>query len=401
MSENHQTFIDHYLDHTRFYESPTSFWYWSAVTIIGAALRDRCWRRFGDQKLYPNVYTLIIADSAVHRKGHPIALAERLLNAIRPTKIISGRASIQGILDELGRSETDKETGKMLQGGGAIFCAPELSAGVVNDPEAIKILTDIYDFRQEYTSRLRGSGIFRIKNICFSMLAASNEELLRDLYDSRALYGGLLGRTFLVKSSEFRPANSLFNIRDTQGSFDQLTKKLNSMIQLAGEFEFTDAAQQCYEDWYAPFRESYKTRTDKSGVAGRIHTSVIKLAMILCVNSNGGQELIVNECHIQEAIDRCLGLMPNYQSFVMSAGKATESQCAGSLIEDIWLSKTNSISKKEFIARHFHEYDHEIIDKTIAKLDAAGCLQTTYVSNETYYDLTAKCVQIFNLGEKK
>ena len=396
-----QTFIDHFLEHTSSYESPTSFWYWSAVTIIGAALRDRCYRRFGDKRTYPNVYTLILADSAVARKGSPVELAEKLLTTTRPTKIISGRASIQGVLDELGRSETDKESGKLIQGGGAIFCAPELSAGVVNDPEAIKILTDIYDFKSEYTSRLRGSGIFRIKNICFSMLAASNEELLRDFYDTKALHGGLLGRTFLIKPSEFRPANSLFRIRDTQGSYDSLVKKLNSIVQnAAGEFEITDIAQECYESWYEPFRQSYAHKTDKAGISGRIHTSIIKLAMILCVNSSGGQSLTINECHIQEAIDRCIGLLPNYQSFVMSSGKATDSQAAGALIEDIWLARTKSISKREFIARHFNEFDLETVEKAIAKLEAAACLQTTYSGNDVSYTLTPRCIELFNLGAK-
>jgi len=130
-------------------------------------------------------------DSAVSRKGAPIKLCEKLVKRAESTKIISGRASIQGILDELSRGKPIRR----LKGPGwrsALFCAEELSAGIVNDPEAIKILTDIYDFKDEYTSRLRGSGVFRIKNICFSMMAGSNEELLRGVYGSEAVMGVFL-----------------------------------------------------------------------------------------------------------------------------------------------------------------------------------------------------------------
>jgi len=218
------TFVELLLQHTRKYESPESFWKWSAYTAIGSVLRDNCYRRLGENKIHPNVYTLILADSAVSRKGAPIKLCEKLVKRAESTKIISGRASIQGILDELSRGETDKATGKVLAGGSALFCAEELSAGIVNDPEAIKILTDIYDFKEDYTSRLRGSGVFRIKNICFSMMAGSNEELLRGVYGSEAVNGGLLGRTFIVRSNEFRPGNSLFDVNDTSASLDILTE---------------------------------------------------------------------------------------------------------------------------------------------------------------------------------
>ena len=198
-------FIKLLLEHTKPYESPESFWKWSAYCTIAAIMRDSCYIRQGDSNLYPNVYVLLLADSAVHRKGNPVRFCEKLTGKIANTKVISGRTSIQAILDELARGETHPKTGKTIKGGSSLFSAAELSAGIVNDPEAIKILTDIYDFKEEYTSRLRGTGTFHIKNICFTMMAASNESLLVDLYDEKARTGGLLGRTFLVKPNSSAP----------------------------------------------------------------------------------------------------------------------------------------------------------------------------------------------------
>ncbi len=275
------SFVSDFINHTKDYESPSSFWKWSSYTAIAAVLRDNVWRQFGDSRIFPNIYTLTVADSAVHRKGAPVKLCEELVKRVKNTKVISGRSSIQGILDELSRGETDKITGKILAGGSALFCAGELSAGIVSDPEAIKILTDIYDFKDEYTSRLRGSGIFRIKNVCFSLMAASNEELLRDVYDAKALFGGLLGRTFLVKSNEFRKANSLFTISDTTSEITKLVESLKEISELRGQFTFTTAAEEFYDSWYKPFRKSYEKKSDKSGIMGRIHTSVLKIAMII------------------------------------------------------------------------------------------------------------------------
>lgn len=394
------SFVDLFLQHTSHYESPTSFWRWAAYSAIGAVLRDNCYRVMGDHRIYPNIYTLLLADSAVHRKGQPVKLCEDLVRQAKSTKLISGRASIQGVLDELSRGETDKETGKIISGGSAFFVASEMSAGIVNDPEAIKILTDIYDFKEEYTSRLRGSGVFRIKNICFSLLAASNEELLRDVYDIKAIFGGLLGRTFLVRPNEFRKANSLFTVTDTAASYTELCKKLCSIAKIKGEFNFTPAAIAAYDAWYVPFRESYKNKPDRSGIAGRIHTSVLKLAMIICVDKT--QALEISEAVIVESIAHCVELLPNYQGFVMSSGKSTVAEVGAALIEDIWNSPRKQVSKAEFLSHHFHSFDLEILDKCISTMQAAGLLQTTLDLGKgtEHYVVTEKCKEKFQLKEE-
>lgn len=387
------SFVKQFLLHTSPYESAESFWRWAAFTTIAAVVRDNCWRQLGDHRLYPNMYTLLIAPSAVHRKGPPVKLCEDLLKQIKNTKVISGRSSIQGILDELARGETDRQTGKLLVGGSAIWLAPELSAGIVNDPEAIKILTDIYEFREEYTSRLRGSGIFRIKNICFSMLAASNEELLRDIYDVKALYGGLLGRTFLVRPNEFRPSNSLFNVRDTVASFKELVEKLKAISFVNGEFSLSADAESEYDSWYKPFREAYRHKSDKSGVAGRIHTSVLKVAMILCLDQTLG--LKIQKEHIVEAIHHCIELMPNYSVLVMNTGKSTISEVAADLINEIWTAPEHRLSQKEFLGRHFHQYDLELFEKCVATLSTAELIKQHINENDILFVITDKCKEKF------
>jgi hypothetical protein len=393
------TFVDRFLKHTSSYESPDSFWRWSAYTAIAAVMRDNCYRQFGDNRIYPNIYTLVVADSAVHRKGAPVKLCEELVKRVKNTKIISGRSSIQGILDELARGETDKQTGKLLSGGSALFTASELSAGIVSDPEAIKILTDIYDFKDEYTSRLRGSGIFRVKNICFSLMAASNEELLRDVYDSKALFGGLLGRTFLVKPNEFRKANTLFGINDTTKEVELLVETLKSIAALSGEFVFTEAAEALYTSWYEPFRKGYEKKPDKSGIMGRIHTGVLKVAMIICADQT--LSLRVEDAHIAEAIQHCTNLLSNYGSFIMSSGKSTISEVAAILIEEIWESDTRTVTKANFLTRHFHQFDHEIVDKCIETLEQAELLkQSLEGRSEIAYSVTQKCITTFDLKEK-
>lgn len=383
-------FIRDFIEYTRDYESPTSFWKWSAYAAVAAALRDNVWKKFGDIHICPNIFVLLLAPSAEHRKGNPVKQCENLVSKLHTTKVISGRASIQAILDDLSRAETSPQTGKLIQGGSALFSAPELSAGLVNDPEAVKILTDIYDFKDEYTSRLRGTGQFRIKNICFTMLAASNEDLLRDVYDTKAIFGGLLGRTFLIKPNEFRPANSLFNINHSDKMADIL-RHLDRIAHLHGEYEFTIDAQREFETWYEPFRDSYKKKPDKSGVSGRIHTGIIKLAMILCANETLGLKVLRK--HVEEAISECMSIVGNYKDFTMASGTSNLSQTGALVLNAIYAQEGHFMQRKKLLAQHWNDFDSETLDKVIMTFEQAGMIQTMMVDNGISYKLTDLCLE--------
>jgi hypothetical protein len=215
------------------------------------------------------------------------------------------------------------------------------------------------------------------------------------VYDTKALFGGLLGRTFLIKPNEFRPANSLFEIRDTSESYAVLKQKLLEISKVCGEFEFTAAAQRTYEDWYKPFRKSYEGKADKSGISGRIHTSVIKLAMVLCVNST--RDLLIDEPHVREAISHCMSLLPNYTGFVMSTGKSSTAEVIALLIEDIWNAQKKVLTKSEFLTRHFHMFDLDTVDKGVAQAEQAGLIKCGMDGREITYMTTDKCVQVFGL----
>ena len=386
------SFISDYLAHTSIYESPKSFWKWSAYCAIAGVLRDNVYRKQGDMVIYPHFYVLLLASSAEHRKGNPVRLCESLVAKIKNTKIISGRSSIQAILDELARSEMNPATGKSLSGGSAFFSVPELSAGIVNDPEAVKILTDIYDFREEYTSRLRGTGTFRIKNVCFTMMAASNEELLKDVYDSKALFGGLIGRTFLVKPDEFRPGNSLFRIADKSLSYQVMLDKLQTISLINGEFSFDEDAISTYEGWYHPFRESYRDRTDKSGVSGRIHTSILKLAMVLCIDTTN--DICIRKIHIDQAIEECMELIPNYQSFVMGGGRSSLSEVSTIAITAVYEAPGHRISRKNLLQRNWSSFDAETLDKIMLTLTQAGMIDEKMTQEGLDYVMTEKCIEI-------
>jgi hypothetical protein len=394
------SFVQDYLEYTKDYESPTSFWKWSAYSSISAVLRDNVFRRLKGIPLYPNIYVLLLAPSA-GRKGNPINTAQRLITGANNTKIISGRSSIQAIIDELAHVETNAKTGKLIKGGSAIFIASELAAGLVSDDAAVGILTDIYDTKVDFKHHLRSTGRLKIDRIVFSMFSGSNEALLKALFTTAAINGGLLGRTFLVVPDTYRPPNSLLgehNPEEDERLFEKIQAQLKQMTELSGEIHIASDAIQEFDNWYKPFYNSLKQKKDQTGVNGRLHINVLKLAMILTAND---QDMSMRRCHVEQAIDECVALAPNYEAFTMGSGKSTISEAGGIFFTELLKADKYTISRKKFLQAHWVNVDSEILDKLIVTLETSGYVTQLVSGNEITYSLTKLAVETMGGGDKE
>lgn len=393
-------FVDAYINHTRIYETPLSFWKWSAYSTISSILKERCYLREGDGVLYANLYVLFVAESSGHRKNRPVELSqaiiqsERILNAVRGIKTISGRASIQAIMDELARAETDDRSGKIVAYNSATFFAPELSASLVSDPEALGILTNIYDNKLgKQQNLLRTGPNFSLENVAFSMLAASNETMLRNFLPKEAIGGGFLARTMLIMPNEFRPPNSLMRI-----DYDALKKSKEVVIQallricqLTGEFQYEESAKDEFEAWYNPFRMDYKENKEQTGFIGRIHTSIKKVAMILAAND---LTMCIQKKHIEQAINECVGLRKNYSVLTMHNAKTEVGQVGGIVLTDLLNAKDHMLSRKTIIRSNWQNFDADTLDKATIALEAANMIVTHTIKNETYFQLTQQALDM-------
>jgi hypothetical protein len=395
-------FVDLFIDHFKEYESPTSFWRWAAYSTIAATLRTKVYYAHGNSKVFPNIYVILLADSAEFRKGAPIMAARSLISITRATKIFSGTASIQAILEELATDIADK-SGMPLKGGSSIITADELASFFVSDPRLIPLLTDIWEPRvgdDVYSYKLR-SGDIKIKDLCTSMLAASNETFLREVYDSRAIYGGLLGRTYMIKPDETRPPNSLMFMMDLE-KYEKgkkvLVDALFKIKTLEGPVSRTPEAAQIYDDWYNDLYKKYKKHPDKTGVLQRMHTNVLKLAIVLAC-ANYSKEITATI--FEEAILQVTNLKQNYEVYVMSAGKNNFAQIGTTLLVAAYAKPDKTITRKEFMLKNWNDVTAEDFDKIVETLKTGGVIDINISGIEIAYVLTQKGIAIFNKKEEK
>ncbi len=388
------------LDFTSEYESPSSFWKWSSYATIAATLRDRVYlkHRIGD--VYPNVYVLLIADAGL-RKGPPVSLANEFLTRVKTTKVIKGRNSIQYVQERLAMDGMERgSNGLAIKGGSGILLAPELGAFFVNDPSLSEIMSGMYDFEKEYPIGLKSNnGSQSIKNLCLSMLGASNETFLREVYTMKAVYGGLLRRTFMVESDEDRPGKSLFQLSKLpEKDFTELTDSLKEIQKLSGPIQQTDEAECFYDKWYQALYETFKRKKDRTGFMQSSGTLVLKLAIIIAA---GQYTIEITKDHIEQAIEEIIKLKPVYEKYAMSSGKANYAQIGGVILDDFWNAPGHRLTKKSILFNHWSDIKEEDLDALTGTLENAGMLKTVWENNQAGWEMTKVCIGIYETKTKE
>lgn len=393
-------------------ESPKSFWYWSAIAAISAVVKDRVWlERAQVFKTYPNIYVMLHADSGL-KKGPPVAMAKRLVTAVNNTSIISGRASIQGILKKMGEGKT-QPGGKIAATSTIFICSSELSSSIVEDKVATKILTDLYDRQYnvgEWESLLKMEN-FQLKDPTVTMLTATNEAMSEDFFTKSAIQGGYFARTFIIYEKESKVNNSLIfplnNPPDYKASADylkELAKLTGPFADLArlekddeyrykkfkfGKDVYFNEAGQIYDDWYENFKELIKVseHKDETGTMNRFGDSVLKVAMLLSLAWK--PELIITGEAMNEAVTECEKLLGNVRKTTMGKqGISASALLKTMIIMELLNREPHQITRPMLMKKMWAHYENTTeFDDMMLSFDQAGLIKTTSMGNQIVYQM--------------
>jgi len=288
------------------------------------------------------------------------------------------------------------EEGEIIKGASGILYAEELTSFLVKDPNTVDNLTDLYDYHEHWQTTLSVAGVSELHKVCLSLLGASNDALIRDLYDKRAAEGGLLARTCLIAEGKRRHLNSLENIDGhlTAINDDECIQILKAISTLRGNFEREHEAKLEFENWYNSMTDD---KYSQSGVEARIHDTVRKLSMIVCASES--RDKLIKKKHVERAIDECTSLLKNYR--VISAGTGT-SQIAkpgASFIRELLLAPEFTLTRRKVLQRLLGDLDAETFEKIIETYGQAGLINVTFTStNEQQFQLTQKALEMLGEG---
>lgn len=287
-----------YVELTRNMEPPTAFHFWSALTILGAALHRQCWISQGYWRIWPAVQTILIGPSQRVKKGTATSYAVQL-------GARSGR--VYRLMDEGSPEALKSELAARSKQGGAtgLIYSAELSTLLGEkdyNKDMVQVLTDLFDSRTGMQRRTVSRGPEHIRDIAVSFLGASNERWLRTAIPASAYEGGFMARVLLIHqlgTNRIIPRPAL----PSSELEEECLKWLRRTEFVSGEAVLTSDASKFYTEKYHWMKKNWPQDERVAPFWSRMPDHLLRLAMLISISSDVAQrdDIKIQALHIQQA----------------------------------------------------------------------------------------------------
>ena len=389
------TFFDDTIKHASWSESPREFLPWIPICTVSSILKANVHVDRQVYKIYPNVYVLIMGPSGII-KGYPVSVTKQLTKLVDNTRIISGRFTIQSLINKLSKME-ERENGNHIKDASAAIISGEFSASVVDDPMAFTILTDLYDtdYNDVWVNSLKSSGEEVLKNPCITIMGASNEEHFNAIMTGREIRGGMIGRCILIYSKNPGPKNDFFDkIEGLDSNLIRFKPFLLDVAKLRGEMHIDDSAKVEYRKWHDPF-EPWKL-DDKTGGISRLKDKIWKIST--CISIAKRCEKRITGDDIEHAITLCVESQVKLDKLVKGAGISSDSGKIRLVMQILIEAGGEWVSRSTILQRLTGDIDYIDLEKIITTFVHAEAVEVQIKGSNYWYRMRQEMI---NALEKK
>lgn len=383
--------IDGYLEYTKDQESPEKIHLWVAFSLLSSALQRHVYMDLGYARLYPNIYVLIVAESAKVRKSVAMEMGLALLNdSIPDVSIISGAVTPEGLIKHMNRTTTTPNPngkGVLVKHDSHILIhADELATLFSFDRSRASrmaiLLTEIYSSKALHLHTTARDGQVPLHNLYPTLLAATDPRNLKVLPEESV--GGLIGRIIFVNEKNRRHNRAWYDpSAENRKLREALVADLYRINQLQGAFTISDEARDVFQIWYDKQSEIQLNDPRLDAFHERAHDTARKIAMLLCVAR--ANDLVVTKTHMLGGIAFIEKQMPEFSRVVNWASATTYAQTRAKLIDA--MRRTGGVSTRRLLLRAL-TIPHDEFDVLITSLKGEGVIAKEETHDkETFYYL--------------
>ena len=256
-------------------DAPTQFHLATIVSVMGTILGRSTFFRIGGKRIYPNLWTVLVAKSSVFRKSTSISLGLDLLRQISSDKILPSEFSLEKLIQVLEKTpegifHIDEFCHFFSQ-----FYRSYMSGG-------IGFFLQLYE-TDTIIRRELISGSYLLENPCISILSGTTFEGISSSLKESEIRTGLLPRFCFVavtrKDREVLLPDSISYSKKSQ--LVSLLNNIRTRWETPTSFEITDEARRAYE------KDVVSLQSDTSDLVPfmtRLSIVWLKIAIILAAS---------------------------------------------------------------------------------------------------------------------
>lgn len=379
--------IGEYLKYAEFTEPPIAYHRWTAVGCIAAALQRRVYMDWGMDRIYPNLYIVLLGPAAQTRKSTALRIGESFIKDVGGIPMIGQDNSPEAVIREIKKSITNFADNGHMRLQSAVSCfASELAVFLGRqDVDFQAYLTDWYDCADEWKRTTKTQGIDDITGMCFNLVGAMAPDWIPHVFTPESIGGGFTSRVMFV--SEYRKAKTIANPNKCpppNGRKDKLLADLERITKMVGAYTMDDEATTFYEQWYeeddAEMQNGVFAVPDRTfhTYCGRRATMLRKISM--CIAASRRDEQIVHLEDIQEALDMMEDAERRMPGIFASVGRSGAAHQLAAIKRIITVN--GSVKKSILMQTLMHDMSAEDLDGAEKTLEAAHVIKITRLPDE-------------------
>lgn len=374
-----RSWLDDFVEHTKYGEAPPNIMRWVGISTIAGALRRKVWIDERAFQWTPNFYILLIGPPGILKKSTSISLGMRMLRRLEGINFGPDNITWEQLVAKMADvSEVGKINEKEYRSSNLTLDIGEFDTFF--DPanrSLVAQLTRLYDAPATFSKETKTNGCDYIENPWLNMCACTTPEWMDEHFSTRFIGSGFASRINYIYCMETGRVSHPSQRMPSGGYWEdenRLVTRLMEISELSGEFKLTKEAYAWSDDWYNRFRDFLEKECDKSkiGLYSRGQTHLMKLAMVISASRGDFPRIDVE--HLEEA-DRMLqeiGL--SIPTVFDRVGQGSVSKLAGEVLDR--LVKEGSMTKKELYKRYFFKkVSSGEFDEALKSVKASGMVK--------------------------
>ena len=363
-----------YAAYTKDSESPTSFHFWTGVSVLAGALRRRVWIDMRKFQWTPNFYIILVGPPGVAAKSTSISVGMNLLSKVPGVKFGPESMTWQALAKDL---EEAVEHVKFFRPDGTedltkMSCLTiqitELGTFLrIDDDQLMSFLIRMWEGQRDtFRHKTKSSGNVDIDNPWLNIIGATTPAWLKDNFPEAMIGGGLTSRVVFVYGDKKRLLipypDEVIPTQDHQRMRDDLISDLAEISTLAGPYQLSTFAREWGRAWYAdhnnPDLRPPNLVSDRyGGYLARKQTHLHKFAIVLAAAKRN--QLIIEEDDLKEAEAIITENEKDMQKVFESIGVVNQSRHVQEIVsivrfagfmtsKGLWARSMNYMTLKEF-----------------------------------------------------
>jgi hypothetical protein len=279
-------------------DAPREYLVAGAIATIGTVISNRVYLPFGGDRIYPNLWQVLLGPSSTYRKTTCVKGVRRTLMRLyhdaKPSPLFPDEFSKEALVSRLSECPQGLLTYSEFSGALAGFSRDYMSG-------TKELLADLYDSPVRY-ERIVGKQTITANNVCISILAASQTDWLLEKLKESDIRGGFMARFTFWPAFYKRRFLAIPPEPDNKVG-TQLIRHLNDIRKLEGAIMLPTSVQDRYATWLGNHERELDS-LPRAGQLGpfwsRLGITTLKMALIIHVASAG--TLLMDDAALESAI---------------------------------------------------------------------------------------------------